>query len=93
MSDLRVEHNDGQSDGAFLLCRDGKEVGRLDYVWDDKRTLRATHTFIPAEYRGQKLGDHLFDALMAFVEAKELNLIPECPYIELKLRRLKSSEK
>lgn len=92
MSDIQVRHDNSKTAGSFILRRDEKDIGRLDYVWDDEKTLRATHTFIPSEYRGQKLGDHLFDALMDFVNEHDLQLVPECPYIELKLRRMKSQE-
>lgn len=93
MSDFVVSHDLGQKDGTFTLVRGDSEIGRLEYVWDDEKTIRATHTYIPVEFRGQSLGDYLFDALMAFVEEKDLTLIPECPYIKLKLERRKASEK
>ena len=86
----RVEHIDGAMAGRFTLNRDGREIGLLEYVWDSDDTIRATHTYVPAEFRGQKLGDRLFDALMAFVCERDLNLIPECPFIELKLKRLQT---
>lgn len=93
MSNVVVSHDRGQSAGTFTLVKDDTKIGRLEYVWDDANTLRATHTYIPVEYRGQNLGDHLFDALMTFVKEQDVTLIPECPYIELKLERMKAEKK
>lgn len=93
MKDFVVSHDRGQKAGTFTLVRGDSEIGRLEYVWDNETTIRATHTYIPVEYRGQSLGDHLFDELMLFVEKNHLQLIPECPYIELKLNRKKAAER
>src|SRR5699024_10597275 len=57
----------------------------LTYKDKDAHTIIADHTFVPAEWRGEGVGGHLFNHLIDFARKENLSIIPTCPYIETKM--------
>ena len=57
-------------------------AGELIFELTDARTVRATHTFVNEDYRGQGIAAKLVDALIEYCTAEGLNIIPVCSYVE-----------
>ena len=56
-------------------------AGELIFELTDARTIRATHTFVNEDYRGQGIAARLVDALIEYCTAEGLSIIPVCSYI------------
>ena len=58
-----------QGQEAFLAYR--RQGGTLDLY----------HTFVPEAFRGRGIAERLCQAAFEFARAKQLTVIPSCPYI------------
>lgn len=56
-------------------------AGELIFELTDTRTIRATHTFVNEDYRGQGIAAKLVDALIEYCTAEGLSIIPVCSYV------------
>ncbi len=56
-------------------------AGELIFELTDARTVRATHTFVNEDYRGQGIASKLVDALIEYCTAEGLTIIPVCSYV------------
>jgi predicted GNAT family acetyltransferase len=70
--------NDPES-GQFFFELNG-QTGHLKYTIKDHR-IDLRSTFVPAELRGQKLGDLLVEHAIKFAKDKELKIIATCPFV------------
>lgn len=57
-------------------------AGELIFELTDARTVRATHTFVNEDYRGQGIAAKLVDALIEYCTTEGLSIIPVCSYVE-----------
>lgn len=56
-------------------------AGELIFELTDARTVRATHTFVNKDYRGQGIAAKLVDTLIEYCTAEGLTIIPICSYV------------
>ena len=56
-------------------------AGELIFELTDARTVRAIHTFVNEDYRGQGIASKLVDALIEYCTTEGLSIIPVCSYV------------
>ena len=67
--------------GRITIIDKALLAGELIFELTDARTVRATHTFVNEDYRGQGIAAKLVDALIEYCTAEGLSIIPVCSYI------------
>ena len=67
--------------GRITIIDKALLAGELIFELTDARTVRATHTFVNEDYRGQGIAAKLVDALIEYCTAEGLSIIPMCSYI------------
>lgn len=67
--------------GRITIIDKALLTGELIFELTDTRTVRATHTFVNEDYRGQGIAAKLVDALIEYCTAEGLSIIPVCSYI------------
>lgn len=63
----------------YRARQDGQEVGRIDYLLED-RVARFTHTETDPAVQGQGIAGQLTRYALDDVRARGWGLSPECPY-------------
>ncbi|WP_386687248.1 GNAT family N-acetyltransferase [Lonepinella sp. MS14437] len=85
---MNIQHQHNNEQGEFFVLDDnGTKIAELTYFFVDKQTINANHTYVSEVLRGQGMADKLYQALVAFIREKDLNLIPSCSYIARKWER------
>ena len=67
--------------GRITIIDKALLAGELIFELTDARTVRATHTFVNEDYRGQGIASKLVDALIEYCTAEGLTIIPVCSYV------------
>lgn len=60
--------------------RIGDHRPRIEYI-RTKDKIYLTHTEVPRELEGQGIGSSLVQAVLKDIEAKDLTLVPLCPFV------------
>ncbi len=85
---INIQHQEQAQQGEFfILSEAGEKIAHLTYFYTDDKTINANHTFVSNQFRGQGMADKLYQALVQFIDEKQLKLIPSCSYIALKWQR------
>ncbi|MGZ0657322.1 GNAT family N-acetyltransferase [Coraliomargarita sp. W4R53] len=63
-----------------------QHVALLEYQLDGN-TITMHHTYVPTELRGKNLASSLAAAALAFAKGSQLQVIPQCSYIEAYMER------
>lgn len=67
--------------GRITIIDKALLAGELIFELTDARTVRATHTFVNEDYRGQGIAAKLVDALIEYCTAEGLTIISICSYV------------
>ena len=59
---------------------------RIEYI-KTKDKIYLTHTEVPKSMEGKGLGTAIIKATLEDIEAKQLTLVPLCPFVALYLKR------
>jgi len=91
MDGMKFEFEDNGQQGEFYKLDDhGKRIAEISYVWRDKYTIAANHTWVDDSLRGQGIARQLLDTLVEFARKYHLKIVPICSYVEVMFRRDKS---
>jgi predicted GNAT family acetyltransferase len=74
------------SNSRYEVTVDGQLAGFVDYV-ERGDAIRFTHTETLDEFRGKGLGEVVAGFAIADAVARDLRIVPVCPYIARYLRR------
>ena len=85
MGDLAVV-NDAAA-GRYRLLLDGAEVGYLEYDPIGQASILIKHTEVAAEHEGKGYGSHLVRHALDDIRARNLSVVPICPYTLAFIRR------
>lgn len=85
-----IEHLEAQ--GRFRLSVDGHEAAVLDYldhadIAGRPAAREITHTFSDPRFRGAGMASELVQFVFDDARAKDLKIIPSCPYIPVWVSR------
>ncbi|OOF60189.1 GNAT family N-acetyltransferase [Rodentibacter myodis] len=85
---MKIQHKEFHQQGEFfILDEQGKKIAELTYFYETDSKINANHTFVSDQLRGQGVADKLYQALISFIQEKQLTLHPTCSYIERKWQR------
>jgi predicted GNAT family acetyltransferase len=71
----------------FVLRRDGKRAGSLEYTRPDDRILRIEYVEVEPELRGGGVGRQLVAAAVSWAKELNLQVVPICSYARMVIER------
>ena len=75
-----IQHDDQPKGGAFFFEQGGQRLAEMTYSRTNPHLLIIDHTDVDESLRGQGVGRELLDALVAWVRADGIKVVPLCPY-------------
>ena len=77
---VRIEHRHHSSGGEFVVSRNRQRVAEMTYDLSPT-TMAIDHTFVEPALRGQRIGEQLIDAAVAWARAHQRRIVPICPFV------------
>lgn len=77
---MQIRQTDDNKHGSFIMFDNDVQIAEMAYTWAGEQLLIIDHTDVDEKYKGQGLGRKLLDELVAFVRAKNVKVIPLCPF-------------
>lgn len=75
---MQVEHREGER--RFVAQTEGGEA-ELSYETTPEGVLNLVHTFVPADDRGEGVGEALVKRALDHARENGLKIIPTCPFV------------
>jgi hypothetical protein len=75
--EVSVLHNPAAS---RFEAKVGPHLGVADYTLEDGKII-FTHTYVPTALRGQGIAEKLVRAGLAFAQAENRKVVPQCSYV------------
>jgi uncharacterized protein len=85
--ELAVEHRTRSDDGAFMLVRDGADLGEMHYRRKGPQLINIDHTQVDDSLKGQGAGRKLLDAAVAWARESGTKVIATCPYAKAQFEK------
>lgn len=78
MEEIQLELND--SKGSFYISVDGKQAGKMTFVFAGPAKIIIDHTEVNPEYNGKGFGKKMVAKAVEFARKKDIKIIPLCPF-------------
>lgn len=75
-----IQQQDDGKKGSFYVEKNGKRVAEMVYVWAGEKVFIVEHTEVDASLEGKGVGKQLVHHMVEFARAKQLKVIPLCPF-------------
>lgn len=75
--------------GAFVAEVEGKEIGHLDYTYQEKRIIILDSTEVEPDFRHRGIAKKLVMQTVKYARKEDLKIIPVCPYTVAVFKRMK----
>jgi predicted GNAT family acetyltransferase len=78
MEDVQLELNG--SKGYFYISVDGKQAGKMTFVFAGPDKIIIDHTEVNSEYNGKGFGKKMVAKAVEYAREKNIKIIPLCPF-------------
>lgn len=68
------------SKGYFYISADGKQAGKMTFVFAGPDKIIIDHTEVNPEYNGKGFGKKMVAKAVEFAREKNIKIIPLCPF-------------
>ena len=75
-----IQHDDQPKGGAFFFELNGLRLAEMTYSRTNPQLIIIDHTDVDDALRGQGVGRELLNALVTWVRADGIKVVPLCPY-------------
>lgn len=82
-----IEHEAGETKGAFHLSRNGSRLAEMTYSRTNAALIVIDHTEVDPSLSGQGVGRKLLDALVQWARETQTKVIPLCPFAKAQFDR------
>ncbi|PHQ30327.1 MAG: GNAT family N-acetyltransferase [Leeuwenhoekiella sp.] len=76
----RVEHEQNERKGRFVIYEDAVFAGEMTYTWAGTGKFIIDHTGIEEGFNGKGFGKKLLEQAVAFAREQEVKILPLCPF-------------
>jgi predicted GNAT family acetyltransferase len=87
-----IKHRHTEKGGSFYYEQDGKQLAEMVYVMAGEKQMIIEHTEVDDSLRGQGIGKKLQAALVDYVRANGIKVIPLCPFAKATFQKMKEWE-
>lgn len=77
---MTIQQHEENNKGEFYIEVDGQKAAQMTYVYAGESRMIIDHTDVGSALRGKGAGKLLVDAAVKFARAKNLKIIPLCPF-------------
>ncbi len=77
---MEVKHRGDKNNGIFYIEENGKQIGKMSYVFAGDTKFIIDHTEIHPAHEGKGLGRKLVQAGVDLAREKGYKILPLCPY-------------
>ncbi|MDN4165453.1 GNAT family N-acetyltransferase [Cytophagales bacterium LB-30] len=88
---MEIQQQDDGHKGSFFIKSEGKKLAEMTYVYSGPGRLIIDHTEVDESLRGQKVGNKLLDKVVEMARAKDLKILPLCPFAKATLLKNKEA--
>lgn len=81
-----VEREDGESKGRYRIAI-GQDEAEMTYSRAGKTRIIIDHTFVPAAFRGRRVGERLVRQAVEDARREGFVIIPLCPFAKAQMQR------
>lgn len=78
MGTIQHQHQGGK--GSFYYEADGKKLAEMVYTMEGEHKMVIEHTEVDDSLRGQGIGKKLQEALVQYLRAHHIKVLPLCPF-------------
>lgn len=78
--ELEIQHEDGDTGGAFVVVERGRRLAELSYTRSEPGTVVLVHTEVSSALQGRGVARKLVDAAIAWARRTGTKLVPACSY-------------
>jgi predicted GNAT family acetyltransferase len=86
-SGMEIKHRFDDPKGIFYIEQDGKRVAEMTYVMSAPTIMIIDHTGVSPELKGQQVGRKLVLAGVEHARAKQLKIVPLCPFAKVEFEK------
>jgi uncharacterized protein len=86
---MEIQHSHDGKGGSFYYEPKGYRLAEMVYVMAGAGTMIIEHTDVDDSLRGQGAGKQLLEALVNYVRANNIKVIPLCPFAKATLTKIK----
>jgi len=83
--DLQIQHQPTQKE--FVAEINGKKAVLQYEILSNGKELDYYHTFVPPEFRGQKIGEKIVKFALDYAKQNHYQVIPSCPFVQIYIDR------
>ena len=84
MTDYKLINNENSRRYEFQI--DGF-IPKIEYILSENREIYLTHTEVPPDLKGHRIGSLLVEKVLADVERQKLRLVPLCPFVAIYIQK------
>lgn len=77
---MLIQHKQNGNKGMFYVEQDGKTVAKMVYTMPSADKMIVEHTEVDESLKGKSVGLQLFLHMVEYVRAKNIKVIPLCPF-------------
>ena len=77
---MEIQQTDNGTKGAFYINKDDVRIAEVTYTHAGSDKIIIDHTEVDASLKGQGVGYQLIEAVVVYLRANQLKVIPLCPF-------------
>ena len=86
---MTVQHKSKGRHGMFYVEEDGEVAAEMVYNSTSENKMIIEHTEVNPSLEGRGVGKQLLAALIEYVRANDIKVVPLCPFANAMLKRTK----
>ena len=88
MQPANIKHQSSGGKGAFIYEVEGHQLAQMVYTMAGPLNMIIEHTDVDDSLRGKGVGKELLAALVAYVRAHKIKVMPLCPFANATFKRM-----
>lgn len=87
---VRIQHEQGDRKGRFVIYEDDKFAGEMTYVWAGNSKLIIDHTGVEGAFGGKGYGKQMVLEAVEFARQNNVKILPLCPFAKAEFEKNES---
>lgn len=83
-----IRHEQAGGKGSFYWEVEGKKLAEMVYTMAGEHKMIIEHTDVDDSLRGQGVGKKLLEALVNYVRANNIKVLPLCPFAKATFQKV-----
>lgn len=84
---MKITHQETENKGRFFIKEAEEQLAEMTYVWSGETRIIIDHTEVSEKLKGQGIGKQLVEEAIHFACAKNIKILPLCPFAKKVMER------